>query len=109
MHLKNLFSIHIPPPQNLVVFAVILPSASEPEDNINLKVEPGGYLPLIALFQKGFAGLFISSTYFSLSIFPINIFGSYQGALTIASISPVVGRDTIIVPTCPYNKSSASF
>ena len=37
MHLKNLFSIHIPPPQNLVVFAVILPSASEPEDNINLK------------------------------------------------------------------------
>ena len=66
-----------------------MPASSAASATIILKVEPGGYWPLIALLTSGARGLVVSSRQTSRLSPLVNPAGSKVGTETSASTSPL--------------------
>ncbi len=75
---------------------------------IALKVEPGAN-PTAKRAKNGFNGSLAYSSYFFCDIPKINSFGSYEGELTTAVNSPVLGAVTTVAPGKLSKESKACF
>ena len=72
---------------------------------INLKIEPGGYVPKLDLLNIGFSSLLIILSHFSADIVLIKSLELKDGFETIDKISPFVVSSTTIEPDLSSNLS----
>src|SRR5256885_15951080 len=67
----------------------IAPLSSAASATTGLNVDPGGYIPVIALFKSGFSGSSLSWRHISGVTVVVEGFGSKPGADTLAMTSPL--------------------